>query len=280
MSTLGAGADPYKVLGVAKTAPLAEIKQAYFSQAKQFHPDVNSQANAKLRFLQISEAWEKISAVHDIVAESDTRFEQLRDLMPTAYKKDELERFRTSVLYPYLQGFRDLNWAEDTVRHAMELEQFAVLAREYPPAIEWRLRFHMKRVGRYLRADPGHPKYTVQWAKRTIEPYLADLTAKLRAVEKRVPHATCHALVTLHQKQIHRYFAGEWTLDQAMDVLDPLFEKHLYQLRIKLLKEQFPGKQRIVDFNLDAVTRYLVNPDKYPLEWAVRKMDKYMVEDE
>lgn len=43
------------ILGVERSATEQEIKKAYFSLAKQYHPDVNKAANAKQRFSEIVE---------------------------------------------------------------------------------------------------------------------------------------------------------------------------------------------------------------------------------
>jgi molecular chaperone DnaJ len=53
--------DLYVVLGVARDAPDAEIKRAYRRLAQQWHPDVNQDAGAELRFKEISEAYQVLS---------------------------------------------------------------------------------------------------------------------------------------------------------------------------------------------------------------------------
>ncbi len=50
--------DPYIVLGVAKTADLAEIKKAYRKLAKKFHPDQSKDPKAKDKFAEVSSAYE------------------------------------------------------------------------------------------------------------------------------------------------------------------------------------------------------------------------------
>lgn len=53
--------DYYKVLGVAKTAPQADIKKKYRKLALQFHPDKNQgNAESERRFKEISEAYDVI----------------------------------------------------------------------------------------------------------------------------------------------------------------------------------------------------------------------------
>jgi hypothetical protein len=39
LSSAGAGADPYEVLGVPRDASIAEVKRAYYRMAKLYHPD-------------------------------------------------------------------------------------------------------------------------------------------------------------------------------------------------------------------------------------------------
>jgi DnaJ-class molecular chaperone len=59
--------DPYEVLGVKKNASEAEIKKAFRSLAKKFHPDTKGgDVGAKKRF-------QEISAAHDIVGDKEKR---------------------------------------------------------------------------------------------------------------------------------------------------------------------------------------------------------------
>lgn len=50
--------DPYKTLGVDKSADKAKIKKAYFNLAKQYHPDSNKDAKAKDKYVEVQEAYE------------------------------------------------------------------------------------------------------------------------------------------------------------------------------------------------------------------------------
>lgn len=53
-------ADPYKVLGVSKTASEAEIKKAFRGLAKKYHPDTAKGADAKKKFQEISNAYDVV----------------------------------------------------------------------------------------------------------------------------------------------------------------------------------------------------------------------------
>lgn len=53
--------DYYEVLGVSRGASDVEIKRAFRTQARQYHPDVNKQPDAEARFKEINEAYEVLS---------------------------------------------------------------------------------------------------------------------------------------------------------------------------------------------------------------------------
>lgn len=52
--------DPYKILGVSRDASEDVIKKAYRQLAKKYHPDVNKEANAEDKFIEIQNAYQQI----------------------------------------------------------------------------------------------------------------------------------------------------------------------------------------------------------------------------
>ncbi|KKY36048.1 putative mitochondrial chaperone [Diaporthe ampelina] len=53
--------NPYKALGVEKSASASDIKKAYYGLAKKFHPDTNKDPTAKDQFAEIQSAYEILS---------------------------------------------------------------------------------------------------------------------------------------------------------------------------------------------------------------------------
>ena len=50
--------DYYKVMGVARDATEAQIKQAYRKLARKYHPDVSKEKDAEAHFKEVGEAYE------------------------------------------------------------------------------------------------------------------------------------------------------------------------------------------------------------------------------
>ncbi|XP_061687972.1 dnaJ homolog subfamily C member 16-like [Syngnathoides biaculeatus] len=53
--------DPYKVLGVSRSASQADVKKAYKNLAKEWHPDKNKDPNAEDMFIKVSKSYEILS---------------------------------------------------------------------------------------------------------------------------------------------------------------------------------------------------------------------------
>src|SRR5690554_5611588 len=53
--------DYYDVLGVSKTASEQEIKKAYRTLAKKYHPDVSKEADAEAKFKEVQSAYDVLS---------------------------------------------------------------------------------------------------------------------------------------------------------------------------------------------------------------------------
>lgn len=55
--------DYYEILGIKKTASTEDIKHKYRKLVKQWHPDVNKNNEAEVKFIKIIEAYEVLSDV-------------------------------------------------------------------------------------------------------------------------------------------------------------------------------------------------------------------------
>ncbi|HNB54771.1 MAG TPA: DnaJ domain-containing protein, partial [Anaerolineales bacterium] len=53
--------DYYEILGVPKTASAEDLKQAFRTLARKYHPDVSKEEHAEERFKEINEAYAVLS---------------------------------------------------------------------------------------------------------------------------------------------------------------------------------------------------------------------------
>jgi curved DNA-binding protein len=75
--------DYYKVMGVARDATEAQIKQAYRKLARKYHPDVSKEKDAEARFKEVGEAYEVLRtpdkrAAYDQLAQGHRAGEDFR----------------------------------------------------------------------------------------------------------------------------------------------------------------------------------------------------------
>ena len=70
--------DPYRLLGITPAASEQEVRQAYRSLARQYHPDVNDSPEALEHFKQVGQAYSILSdpqkrALYDEFGEESLR---------------------------------------------------------------------------------------------------------------------------------------------------------------------------------------------------------------
>ena len=68
--------DYYKILGLPVNSTIEEIKKAYRKKARLYNPDINPAADAKDKFISITEAYEFLIANHEKIKSDDQAYNQ------------------------------------------------------------------------------------------------------------------------------------------------------------------------------------------------------------
>jgi len=71
--------DYYRVLGLSSEASVEEIKKAYRSKARLYHPDINHSPEAKDLFIAITEAYDFLIANHEKIKSDEEAYYQAMD---------------------------------------------------------------------------------------------------------------------------------------------------------------------------------------------------------
>lgn len=82
---------PYQVLGIPENSSVDDAKKAYRKLAKEFHPDVNKDANAEEKFKEISQAYEDVS---------NPKPQQNIPFPDNPFRKTHLNAFRRNLNIP------------------------------------------------------------------------------------------------------------------------------------------------------------------------------------
>lgn len=118
-SQSGPELDPYRVLGLTRTASQAEIKKVYKRLAKEWHPDKNKNPGAEDMFIKITKSYEVLSN-EDKRANYD-RYGQLDDTQPYGPRRDSFHFDEAFFNFPFTaRSQRD--FSEN--RHALHFNQY------------------------------------------------------------------------------------------------------------------------------------------------------------
>ncbi|XP_062314899.1 dnaJ homolog subfamily C member 16 [Osmerus eperlanus] len=103
-------ADPYKIIGVTRTASQAEIKKVYKRLAKEWHPDKNKNPDAEDMFIKITKSYEILS--NEEKRANYDRYGQTDDTQPYGHghygnRPDHFYFDENVFNFPFNKGSRD-----------------------------------------------------------------------------------------------------------------------------------------------------------------------------
>jgi curved DNA-binding protein CbpA len=96
--------DPYKILGIKPQASPQEIRRAYRSLVKKYHPDKNKDAGAQEKFLAIQSAYEQLlSGKVTTESTADIRNKERRQAQDDAEQRASYEAYRKHAREKFAQ---------------------------------------------------------------------------------------------------------------------------------------------------------------------------------
>ena len=105
--------DYYEVLGVDKNASQDEIKKAYRSKAREFHPDINHSPGAKDKFIMATEAYEFLVSYYDKIKTNEEAFRQAMEYWLKYRQARSKQKAKIFAQVSYVR-FRNTNFYKTT----------------------------------------------------------------------------------------------------------------------------------------------------------------------
>jgi curved DNA-binding protein CbpA len=102
--------DYYNILGLPADSSVDEIKKAYRTKARLYHPDINPDPDAKDLFISVTEAYEFLISNHEKLKTDDQAYHQAMEdwrkyrqdrsrKRATAYARTSYNKFKSTKFY-------------------------------------------------------------------------------------------------------------------------------------------------------------------------------------
>jgi DnaJ-class molecular chaperone len=105
--------DYYEILGLSSDSSLDEIKKAYRKKARLYHPDINPSADAKDKFISITEAYEFLITNHDRIKSDEELYKQAMEDW-RKYRQDHSRRKATAYARASYGTFKNTKFYRTT----------------------------------------------------------------------------------------------------------------------------------------------------------------------
>ncbi|GJQ86858.1 hypothetical protein Trydic_g19526 [Trypoxylus dichotomus] len=119
--------DPYKILGLKRSASQTEIRKAYKKLVKEWHPDKTKDPSAPSRFVEIKQAYELLSD-----PDRRLKYDQKGITEDDFYLKQEYARYRPPHIFEDIFGYAHFNFQENDITF---FHRLAITTRQFDKVI-------------------------------------------------------------------------------------------------------------------------------------------------